>query len=91
VLAGIISVFVSPDKREALGIFKAFMLEPVLFFYAPKFVIKKPADLTTPLNLLFLGAIIVSVLGILQYLTFIGLPLKFWGTGEEVTRITSVF
>jgi putative inorganic carbon (HCO3(-)) transporter len=91
IAAGVISIFVSPEKRAAIGIFKAFVLEPVLFFYALKFVIKKPADLTTPLNLLFLGAITISVLGILQYLTFIGLPLKFWGTGEEVTRITSVF
>jgi putative inorganic carbon (HCO3(-)) transporter len=91
VVAGIISVFVSPDKHAAIGVFKAFIVEPVLFFYAVSLIIRKPTDLTTPLNLLFLGAIVVSVFGILQYATFIHLPLKFWGTGEEVERIVSVF
>lgn len=91
VLAGVISSLVSPDKHAALGLLKAFIIEPVLFFYAAKLVLNKPGDLTTPLNLLFLSAIIVSVYGILQYFTFIHLPLRFWGTGDELERITSVF
>jgi O-antigen ligase len=91
VLAGIVSIIISPDKHAAIGIFKAFILEPVLFFYALKLTLKKPLDLTTPLNLLFLGAIVISLFGIFQYFTLINLPLQFWGTGEEVKRITSVF
>jgi putative inorganic carbon (HCO3(-)) transporter len=91
VVAGVVSLLVSPDKKAALGIFKAFIFEPVLFFYATRLVLKKNSDLTTPLNLLFLSAIIVSVFGIIQYTTFIKLPLQFWGTGAEVERITSVF
>jgi O-antigen ligase len=90
-IAGIISVFVSPDKHAAIGQLKAFIIEPILLFYALRLSIKNNSDLTTPLNLLFLGAITVSVLGILQYYTFIELPLRFWGSGSEVERITSVF
>jgi len=91
VLAAIISTVISPDKRSALGVLKAFIIEPVLFVYAVKLTLRRTEDLTTPLNLLFLGGIIISVLGIIQYFTFIDLPLKFWGTGVEVERIVSVF
>ena len=31
-LAGIISAFVSPDKRAGLGLFKAYIFDPILFF-----------------------------------------------------------
>jgi len=91
VAAGIVSTLISPDKHAALGILKAFILEPVLFFYSLQFVIRRFEDLTTPYNLLFLSAVLVSLFGILQYFTFIHLPLRFWGTGVEVERITSVF
>ncbi|HEX5429960.1 MAG TPA: O-antigen ligase family protein [Patescibacteria group bacterium] len=91
VLAGIISAAISPDRHAALGILKAFILEPVLFFYALRLTLRKIQDLTTPLNLMFLSAILISLAGILQYATFIHLPLRFWGTGAEVERITSVF
>jgi putative inorganic carbon (HCO3(-)) transporter len=90
-IAGVISVYISPERVKALGLFKAFILEPVLFFYALKFVIKKPLDLVVPLNLLFLASILVSCFGIIQNYTLLYLPLKFWGTGEEVLRITSIF
>jgi O-antigen ligase len=91
VLAGIISSIIAPDKRAALGVLKAFIVEPILLFYALRLVIRRKEDLTTPLNLLFLGSIVVGLFGILQYATFIHLPLKFWGTGVEVERIVSVF
>ncbi|MBX4205027.1 MAG: O-antigen ligase family protein [Candidatus Doudnabacteria bacterium] len=91
VAAGIISTLVSPDKRSALGILKAFIVEPVMLFYAVRLTIKRAEDLTTPLNLLFIGAILVSLFGIFQYVTYIRLPLKFWGTGDEVERIVSFF
>jgi hypothetical protein len=31
-LSGLVAVFVSPDTRAALGIFKAYFIEPILFF-----------------------------------------------------------
>ncbi len=89
--AGAISVLVSPEKAKALGEFKAFILEPTLFFYAVRLVIKKPNDLKPPLNLLFLSAVIISIFGIIQYFTLWNLPMRFWGTGVEVERITSFF
>lgn len=90
-LAGLISVFVSPETREALGAFKAFVVEPILFFYSMKIVIKTESDLKTPLNLLFISSILIGILGIIQYYTLINLPMQFWGTGAEVERITSFY
>jgi putative inorganic carbon (HCO3(-)) transporter len=91
VLAASISVVVSPDKHASIGVFKAFILEPVLFFYALRLTVASLDDLTTPLNLLFVSAVVISIFGIFQHLTFIYLPLRFWGTGAEIERITSVF
>lgn len=91
IIAGIASIFVSPDKASALGIFKAFIIEPILFFYACRLSILEQKDLKLPLRLLFLSCVVISILGIIQYFTFMYLPLRFWGTGEEVLRITSVF
>jgi O-antigen ligase len=91
VAAGIISVFVSPEPARALGQLKAFIFEPVLLFYAAVVVFKSENDFRTPLKLLFWSAAIISVFGLIQYYTHILLPLRFWGYGEEVKRITSVF
>lgn len=32
-VAGLISIFISPDKREALGLFKANIFDPIVFFF----------------------------------------------------------
>lgn len=90
-IAGIISTFVSPDQTHALGILKAFIIEPILFFYAARLVLTRENDLKWPVRLLFLSAVIISLFGIVQYFTLIHLPMRFWGTGAEVERISSVF
>lgn len=91
VFAGTISTLVSPEKIKALGILKAFIIEPVLFFYTILLTIKKEESIKTPLNFLASSVTLISAFGLLQYWTFLFLPLQFWGSGEEVTRITSIF
>ncbi|MEO8065541.1 MAG: O-antigen ligase family protein [Candidatus Doudnabacteria bacterium] len=91
VLAGIISTAVSPQHSKALGELKAFIVEPVLFFYAVILVFKSNEQLKIPLRWLLIGAGVISLFGILQYFTYINLPLRFWGTGAEVERISSFF
>ncbi|MEJ0021644.1 MAG: O-antigen ligase family protein [Candidatus Doudnabacteria bacterium] len=91
VLAGIISTIISPEKLPALGQLKAFIIEPVLVFYAAVLIIDSKEKLATVLRWLFLSAGLISLFGIIQYFTYIHLPLRFWGTGDEVERITSVF
>jgi putative inorganic carbon (hco3(-)) transporter len=90
-LAGVISTIVSPEPMRALGQLKAFIIEPVLLFYAATVVFKTSNDLAVPLRFLFWSASLISLFGLIQYWTHLFLPLRFWGYGEEVKRITSVF
>lgn len=90
-LAGVISVLVSPEPVKALGLLKAFIIEPVLLFYAATLLVKKQTDLHVPILMLFWSTLVISILGLIQYVTLVGLPLRFWGSGEEVRRIVSVF
>lgn len=89
--AGIISTFVSPEPVRAVGLFKAFILEPLLFFYALILLTNKIQDFELPAKFLFTGSVLVSLFGIIQWFTNLFLPLRFWGTGVEIKRIVSVF
>ena len=91
VLAGIISAVVSPEPIRALGHLKAFIIEPVLFFYATLLLYRNQGELKLSLSLVSASTLIISIFGIIQYFTHIYLPLRFWGTGEEPLRIVSVF
>ncbi|MDP4000983.1 MAG: O-antigen ligase family protein [bacterium] len=90
-LAGIISVLISPEPVKALGLLKAFIIEPVLLFYTTILLVKKQVDLHIPILMLFWSMLVISTLGLIQYITSVGLPLRFWGGGVEVRRIVSVF
>ncbi|MBI3952663.1 MAG: O-antigen ligase family protein [Candidatus Doudnabacteria bacterium] len=91
VLSGIISTLISPEPIKALGQLKALIIEPVLFFYACALIIKKESDLKIPLTMLLSSSLIISLFGLIQHQTLLGLPLRFWGFGEGVKRIVSVF
>lgn len=90
-LAGIISTIISPEPTRALGQLKAFIVEPVLVFYACVAIFKTATDLIVPMRFLFWSACLISLFGLVQYWTHLFLPLRFWGYGEEVKRITSIF
>ncbi len=90
-LAGIISVAVSPQMSSALGQFKAYIIEPILVFYTSVLVLKNKKQLLPVFQMLFWSTVIVSLFGIFQYFSFIHLPIRFWGNGNEVTRIVSIF
>ena len=91
VISGIIAVAASPETYKALGQLKAFIVEPVLFFYAIVLTIKHPQDYRAPLTGLLVGSLGVSIFGVIQHWTGIWLPLRFWGYSEGVLRITSFF
>ena len=91
ILAGIISTIVSPEPLRALGLLKAFIIEPVLLFYATIVTIKLPKDKIVVLRWLLASSFLISLFGIVQYFTYLNLPIKFWGSGDEGLRITSIF
>ncbi len=91
VLAGIISTAISPEPIKALGLLRAFILEPILMFYAMLLTIKTKEQLQIILRTVFATTVLISAFGIFQYISFIHLLPKFWGFGNEPRRIVSVF
>lgn len=82
-----ISVLVSPNTHAALGIWKAYFVEPILFLFVFVDVIKTRRDL----NLIFTGlgvsAIYIGVFAILQ--RFFGFPIP--APWQSELRVTSIF
>jgi O-antigen ligase len=70
--AATISVLVAPDHRAALGIWKAYFLEPSLAAYVIADVFRTRADLGKLLQGFFVAGIVVAVLNILAFLLAAG-------------------
>ncbi|TMB89333.1 MAG: O-antigen ligase family protein [Chloroflexi bacterium] len=68
-LCGVIGIFVAPDHRAALGIFRAFLLEPIAIFYVATAVLQSVADLKP---VLVAGAFSASLFSLAVIVTFAG-------------------
>jgi putative inorganic carbon (HCO3(-)) transporter len=68
-VAGAIGIFVAPDHRAALGIYRAFLLEPIAIFYVAIAVLRSVADLKP---LLIAGAVSASLFSLAVIVTFAG-------------------
>ena len=86
-----ISVFVSPDLKTALGIWKAYFIEPILFFIVFINVIKTKKDLSLIFKALGFSALYISLFAIWQKITGQGVESLVSFGGQEVLRVTSVF
>ncbi len=82
-LAGVVGVAVSPDTRAALGLFKAYLLEPVLFFGLLIAITDDTVRLKVVRALAVSGAV-VAVFALLQPLVA---PQTLW----EGTRATAFY
>ncbi len=76
----------APDVFTALGILKAYYLEPAVILILTLSTFKKPADWTSAFIALAGSAVIVALLGLAQYLTGLGFPLA-WLAEHRVTSI----
>jgi len=86
-----ISVFVSPDLRSALGLWKAYFIEPILFFLVFINVIKTKKDLNLIFKALGFSALYISLFAIWQKITGQGVESLVSWSGQKVLRVTSVF
>lgn len=84
------AVAVSPLTIPALGIWKAYFLEPIMFFLVFINVIKNKRDLNWLFFTLGLSALVISALAIYQKFTGWAIPNEFWAD-EETRRVTSFF
>lgn len=88
-ITAIISIFISPDFKAALGIFKAYFLEPILFFLVLINAIKSPQQIRLMLWATGISALYISLIALWQY---IGLLPSFEPWISEVPRrVTSIF
>jgi putative inorganic carbon (hco3(-)) transporter len=72
-VAGAIGVVVAPDHRAALGIYRAFLLEPIAIFYVAIAVLRSAADLKP---LLVAGALSASLFSLAVIVTFAGVLIS---------------
>ena len=66
-LSGVISVFVAKDHRAALGLYRAYFIEPVALFYVATDLLRRRADFRALLIGLGLGTSIFAVMNIVVF------------------------
>lgn len=81
-IAATMSLFVSPDFRAAAGIWKAYFVEPAVFFLIAGDFLRTEADRTAAIRSLAWAAIIVAAGAIIQRFTGWGVPPPFNAAGE---------
>jgi O-antigen ligase len=74
-----VSLFVSPDFRAAAGVWKAYFIEPVLFFLIANDLLRAREDRDAAVSALACSAIVVSGMAIVQHWTGWGVPPPFNG------------
>ncbi len=86
VIAGIISTIIAPDILSALGILKAYIIEPILLAFVITSIMVERADIERIIDALVASATVVGVLAILQALTHVGIP-DAWAIEHRATSL----
>lgn len=82
ILSGVISIFISPDIKAALGLFKAFIIDPILVFFMAFNTIRSKEDFDMIIKSLIIGGVLISIQAIWQ---------KFTGHTAPDGRVIGVF
>lgn len=88
--ASIISVFIAPDFYKALGLWRAYFLEPILIFLIFIQTINNKKDFRKILFALGVSAFIISAFAIYQKITGKFIPEPMWRPIES-RRVTSFY
>lgn len=86
VVLGFLQSFVAPDIISGLGIWRAFFLEPALFYILIRVFFEAEDFKRLRFNLYTTGALL-AVIGLIQFATGLGLPAPW----DIERRITSIF
>ncbi|HEY8814878.1 MAG TPA: O-antigen ligase family protein [Candidatus Dormibacteraeota bacterium] len=71
-VAGAVGIFIAPDHRAALGVYRAFLLEPVAIFYVAAAVLRSTAEVKP---LLIAGAVSACVYSLAAIVAFMSVYL----------------
>lgn len=87
VVAATVSAIVSPNTFAALGIWKAYFIEPILFFYLLVDLLQqKQISFDKILVALCVGGLLVSLAALLQWSFNVGVPIP-WDVERRVTGL----
>jgi O-antigen ligase len=89
-LAATVSIFVSGDLKESLGIWKAYFLEPIMLFLVVMQTVRTREQIYDLIDVLGFTAILLFPLAIYQHFTGHTIPLEFW-SDPATRRITTIF
>ena len=85
-----ISILIAPNIWKALGLWRAYFLEPILFFLIFIQVVKTRKNLQKILYALGISALGISLFAIYQKITGNFIPVAMWQP-EETRRVTSFY
>jgi len=88
-IAATISAVIAPDQIAAWGIWKAYFLEPAMFFLMVMYTVKERREIYRFLDILGLLAIVFFGMAMFQKITGWGIPNDFWAAAET-RRITTI-
>ena len=91
IFAATIAVFVSPDKLHALGAWKAYFIEPVIFYWLMLSIISVRRQLEGLFWALGLSVIYLALSAIVQKIFVIGVPQAFLTASGAVDRVVSFY
>lgn len=89
-LATIVAVFVAPDRIGALGLWRAYVLEPFVYFVLLASMMKTRDDRRVLVTTFIALAVVLALWAAFQFLTNIGIPYP-WNTVLEKRRATGPF
>lgn len=89
ILAGVVAALISPDIRGGLGLWKAYIVEPVLFFIVFVNTIKTEKQIKTVIWALGVSAVLIGFGTLVQYIGLAPIPSPY-GT-QHPMRATSIF
>lgn len=81
---------VSPDLRGALGVWRAYFIEPLLFFLVFVTTVRAVEERRLVLAALGAATIVIGLTAVYQKITGVGIPNPFW-QAEATRRVTSFY
>ncbi len=90
ILASAIAVIVAPDKIAALGLWRAYILEPIVYLILLKSYLIDESDRWLVIKSLVATTIFIAVWSVFQFTTNIGIPAP-WNVGLSLRRATGPF
>lgn len=88
-MTAIISLFVTSELNAALGLFKAYFIDGLLFLIIVIGVLKEKSDYKIIIRAMGLSVLVISLVGLLQYIGLLDSPAPW--IGQNPKRISSVF